>query len=330
MRRAFAQRTLPVVGLSIVLILGASRAAAQSAEEVSRIGRAAYVYGYPLVTMELTRRVMTNTASVSDKAAPMGQFRNLRTYPDAAFRAVTAPNADTLYSTAWLDLTKEPYILSLPDEEGRYYLMPMLSGWTDVFASPGKRTTGTGAQKFAITGPGWQGDLPDGVKQIEAPTNMVWILGRTYCTGTAEDYSAVHALQAQYELVPLSAYGKTYTPPKGKVGPKIDMQTAVRDQVNRLPASEYFALLAELMKSNPPAAADGPMAGPSARRRARTAPTTCSAQRSRRLAWARTCRKTRSIRSGASTPTASRWMARTNTSCTSHKISSRRRRRSGR
>lgn len=218
----------------------------------------AYVYGYPLVTMEMTRRIMTNVAQPAGTHAPMGQFMRAREYPNAAFRDVTAPNADTLYTIAWIDVAKEPWVLSLPDMKGRYNLFPMLDGWTEVFFSPGARTTGTGAQTYAITGPGWSGTLPAGVKEVKAPTSMVWILGRIYCTGTAEDYAAVHALQDQCRIVPLSAWGKAYTPPAGKVDPAIDMKTAVRDQVNGLDAKAYFTLLAELMKANPPAAADAP------------------------------------------------------------------------
>jgi hypothetical protein len=228
-------------------------------EEAAKLGVEAYVYGYPLVTMEMTRRVMTNVATLEAMRGPMGQFINAREYPSAAFRDVTAPNADTLYSVAWLDLAQEPYIVSLPDEEGRYYLMPMLSGWTDVFEVPGKRTTGTKAQKYAITGPGWKGELPEGIKEYKSPTSMVWIITRTYCTGTPQDYKAVHAIQDQYSVVPLSAYGKPYTPPKGKVDPKIDMKTPVRDQVNKMDAATYFNTLAMLMKDNPPAKADAPM-----------------------------------------------------------------------
>jgi len=228
-------------------------------EEAAKLGVEAYIYGYPLVTMEMTRRVTTNAATVEGLRGPMGQFASAREYPSAAFRDVTAPNADTLYSSGWLDLAKEPYILSLPDEDGRYYLMPMLSGWTDVFEVPGKRTTGTKAQKYAITGPGWKGTLPEGVTEYKSPTNMAWIIGRTYCTGTPQDYKAVHAIQDQYSLVPLSAYGKPYTPPKGEVDPKIDMKTPVREQVHKMDAATYFMTLALLMKDNPPAKADAPM-----------------------------------------------------------------------
>ncbi|MGY3544860.1 hypothetical protein ACVWZ4_000353 [Bradyrhizobium sp. USDA 4472] len=216
----------------------------------------AYVYGYPLVTMEVTRRVITNVSAVEGTRGPMGQFIKLRSYPDASFRDVTAPNADTLYTTAWLDVGDEPWVLSMPDMKDRYFLFPMLDGWTNVFQVPGKRTTGTKAQTYAITGPGWKGTLPAGVKEYKSPTSIVWILGRIYCTGTPEDYAAVHAAQDEFKLVPLSSYGKMFAPPAGKVDPSIDMKTAVRDQVNRMDAVAYFTLLAQLMKRNPPAPAD--------------------------------------------------------------------------
>src|ERR1700686_4334506 len=209
--------------------------------------------------MDPTRRVMTNVERPVDNKAPMGQFFNAKIYPDAEFRDVTAPNADTLYSSAWLDLSKEPYILHVPDEHGRYYLMPMLNGWTDVFSEPGTRTTGTAAGDFAIVGPGWHGELPPGLEELRSSTNLVWIIGRTYCPGTPEDYAAVHAIQAEYKLVPLSAWGKPYTPPPGKVDPSVDMRTPTREQVERMDALSFFKLLAELMKQNPPYEANAPI-----------------------------------------------------------------------
>lgn len=218
-----------------------------------------YIYGYPLVTMDMTRAVMTNTDVPKGSKAPMGQFANLRTYPDASFKDVTAPNADTLYSSAWLDLSKEPYILHLPDENGRYYLMPMLSGWTNVFASLGTRTTGTKSGDYAITGPGWRGKFPKGVTEVKSPTNLVWIIGRTYSTGTPEDYEAVHKIQDQYSLTPLSSFGKPYSPPKGTLNPSIDMKTPVRDQVNQMDAATYFKKLARLMRASPPTGQDVPI-----------------------------------------------------------------------
>ena len=229
------------------------------ADEATAIATDAYIFGYPLVTMEMTRRVTTNVTALQGLHAPMGQFASARTYPTAAFRDVTAPNADTLYSSAWLDLSKEPYVLSLPDAQGRYYLFPMLDAWTTVFQDPGKRTTGTGAQNYAITGPHWSGRLLTGATQYQSPTNLVWIIGRIYCTGTPEDYQAVHAMQDKLSLVPLSSHGKPYTPPGGKVDSSIDTKTPVRDQVNALDAAAYFNLMAHLMKENPPVVEDAPM-----------------------------------------------------------------------
>ena len=219
----------------------------------------AYVYAYPLVTMELTRRVLTNVAAPEGAVAPMGQFAKLRTYPAVDNHAVTAPNADTLYTLLWVDVSKEPWIIGIPDMKGRYALFPMLDGWTNVFQDPGKRTTGTGPQKYAITGPGWTGTLPKGVTEYKSSTGIVWVLGRIYCTGTPEDYKAVHALQDQMSVVPLSAYGKPYTPVPGVVDANIDTKTAVRDQVNAMDAASYFKLFAQLLKTNPPLPGDEPV-----------------------------------------------------------------------
>jgi hypothetical protein len=259
-KRRFLQKITTTTAATTVLLLSGNHSqAAENVFEAVPLGVEAYIYGYPLVTMEMTRRVMTNVEKPEGTRAPMGHFVRMREYPTAEFRDVTAPNADTLYTTAWIDVGAEPYVLSLPDADDRYYLFPMLDGWTEVFQVPGKRTTGTGPQKYAITGPGWKGKLPDGVKEYPSPTNIVWLLGRIYCTGTPEDYAAVHKLQDEISLVPLSSYGKPYAPPPGKVDPSIDMKTAVRDQVNALSAEQYFTLLAKLMKDNPPNAADQPM-----------------------------------------------------------------------
>lgn len=262
-RRAFTTSTC--AGLAMGMIAGPAVAQDGSIGD-ELLGRTdfwtaleAYIYAYPLVTMEYTRRVITNVAEPKGTKAPMGQIGRLRAYPDASFRDVTAPNADTLYTYAFFDVAKEPYVLSLPDLGDRYALFPMLDGWTNVFEVPGKRTTGTGAQLYAITGPGWTGTLPEGVTEFKSPTSMVWLLGRIYCTGTPEDYAEVHKLQDEVKLVPLSGFGTDYTPPAGKTDPAIDMKTAVREQVNALDAVAYFKLFCELLKTNPPAAADAPL-----------------------------------------------------------------------
>jgi hypothetical protein len=264
---SITRRAATLGGLSV--LAGASASTLSRAELGSFLGIGegledfilatdAYIFGYPLVTMEMTRRVITNVAAPVGTRGPMGQIIKLRQYPDAAFRDVTAPNADTLYTTSFFDVGKEPWVLSIPDTKGRYALLPMLDGWTTGFQVPGKRTTGTGPQTYAVTGPGWTGTLPTGIKEYKSPTAIVWLLGRIYCTGTPEDYAEVHKLQDEFKLVPLSSYGKSYTPPPNTVDPSIDMKTAVREQVNKMDATAYFTLLCKLMKDNPPTAADAP------------------------------------------------------------------------
>ena len=219
----------------------------------------AYIYGYPLVTMDMTRKQTTNVDSAGPLRAPMGQFVRMRIFPTAAYRDVPGANTDTLYTNAWIDVSQEPWILSIPDMGDRYYMVPMLDGWTNVFKSPGTRTTGEKPQRYAITGPGWSGTLPQGVTEIKAPTGLVWIMGRIYCTGTPEDYAKVHALQDKFSLTPLSNYGKPYTPPPGQVDATLDMKTPTVQQVQALSTEEFFNYIAKLMKTNPPAAQDASM-----------------------------------------------------------------------
>jgi hypothetical protein len=254
-----------VVGalLSALLVVSASvtadEAKAPGPVEALQIATEAYIYGYPLVTFDTARRQQTNVAQPDAEHAPMGQMIRMRTYPAVDNHCCAAPNADTLYTEAWLDVSKEPVVFSIPDMGQRYYIMPILDGWSEVIFVAGSGTTGGKAQTYVITGPGWKGSLPAGAKQVKSPTGMVWILGRIYSTGTPEDYKAVHALQDQYSVVPLSAYGKPYTPPMGSVDPAFDMKTAVRKQVNALDIEQYFTRLAQLMKTNPPTPQDAPM-----------------------------------------------------------------------
>ena len=245
------------IAAALCFVTPTVNAQAVSPDEARQIAEDAYVYGYSLISVEMSRKVITNVEKPEAKRAPMGQFANLREYPNASYRDVTAPNADTLYSNAFVDLSKEPWVISWPDMGNRYYVWELYDAWVPVIFDPGARTTGQKAQTYAITGPGWTGTLPDGVKQVKSPTATVWILARTYSTGTPEDYKAVWALQDQYKLYPLSSWGKEYVPPPGKVDPTVDMKRSVRDSVNALNATEYFGWMAQLMKNNPPASEDG-------------------------------------------------------------------------
>jgi hypothetical protein len=260
------KRTIPIAMLGFVAMLGlclsGAPARAQSAiteQEAHAIAVDAYIYLYPLVTMDVTRRITTNVEPGKIEGfGPANLFNNFQAFPAADFKAVVRPNFDTLYSSGWLDMRAEPMIVSAPDTNGRYYLLPMLDMWTDVFASPGWRTTGTQAGNFLITPPGWSGAVPEGMTRINAPTPYVWIIGRTKTDGPA-DYEAVHKVQAGYKITPLSEWGKPAKPVEAKIDPSVDMKTPPKTQVDTMPAGKFFAYAAELLKVNPPHITDQPI-----------------------------------------------------------------------
>lgn len=232
-----------------------------SDQEAYDIARDAYVFAYPIVTMDVSMRQSTNVpdAKTIPLRAPVNQFAHARTYPRAEDRDVVRYNFDTLYSPAWLDLAPEPIILSVPDTAGRYYLLPMLDMWTDVFSVVGSRTTGTKAGNFLLTAPDWNGTVPDGMIRITAPTATIWILGRTQTNGPA-DYENVHKVQDGYRLTPLSQWGKTYEPPTGvATDPAVDDKTSPVVQVNKMDGVALLGRLATLMAKNPPHSNDYPI-----------------------------------------------------------------------
>jgi len=265
-------RTLAIVAVVSFLFLtaaGDSVLAAVSEQEAHAIGVDAYLYFYPLITMDVTRKQISNVAPGEGVlGGPMNMFANVPAFPSADLKVVVRPNFDTLYSSAWLDLTKEPVIVSVPDTGGRYYLIPMMDMWTDVFASPGWRTTGTQAGNFIVVPPGWRPDvrdrlieefkLPKDTRRIDAPTPYVWIIGRTKTDGP-QDYDAVHKIQAGYKVTPLSRWGKAAEPVQVKIDPSVDMKTPPKKQVDTMSAGTFFAYAAELLKLHPPHITDEPI-----------------------------------------------------------------------
>lgn len=228
-------------------------------------GLEAYIYGFPLIMMDLTKEVSTAVPTAGEFTAgeftaPLNQFSVMTKYPDASFRAVVRTGLDTLFAVAWVDLDKEPLVLSVPDTNGRYYVIALFDMWSNVFASIGKRTTRTGAANFLIAGPDWQGTPPGDIKQMfRSPTRFVWVNGQMQANG-AQDYEVVNALQKQYKLTPLSAWGRPYAPPaEAPMAEGVDAKTPPLDQVQKMDAGAYFGRLARLMKDNPPAPADAPM-----------------------------------------------------------------------
>jgi hypothetical protein len=223
-----------------------------SADEAKSIALEAYYFLYPLLSMELTRLQLINRPrGGAFGGAPSNVFLHARAFPTADMRAVVRPNFDTLYSSAWLDITAEPVILSVPDAAGRYYQMPLLDMWTDVFAVPGRRSTGTDAGHFAIVPSGWSGTLPARVQRIDAPTPHIWVIGRTQTNGPA-DYAAVHRIQDGFTLTLLSDWGKTPRAIEQKIDAAVDVKTEPARLVNAMSAEDYFRRGAELMRIHKP------------------------------------------------------------------------------
>ena len=239
-----------------------ANAQAVTPEEARQIAEGAYIYGYSLITTDVTRVQMSNVPKVEGLTAPTGQFINIPRYPPADYRGVSAPNADTLYSLGWLDLT-EPQVFSHPDMGNRYYLFEVTDLWmSNSESSPSRRTADGKAANYLFTGPGWKGEVPAGMKQFPMATRYMVILGRTYADGTEQDYKAVNELQAQYKITPLSSWGKSYTPvaPPVNPNPGFSMTDKPQPVIIAMGTEGYFNLLAKLMGGDaPPAAGDGPI-----------------------------------------------------------------------
>ena len=223
--------------------------------EIYDIGLKAYIFAYPFVLLQVTKEMSVDELSEMH----LNRFAHMREFPTTNFHYIVRPNVDTLYSNAWLDLNAEPIILSVPDTHDRYYLMEMLDAWTNVFASIGKRTTGTQAQQFAIVGPDCQGTIPNGLHIIHAPTNTIWILGRTQTNGK-KDYAFVHKIQDGYTLTPLTAFQQkkkimgTYLKNISK-----SSQGSPSEIIEKMDIKTFYTLFVEGLRNNPPAKDDAPL-----------------------------------------------------------------------
>ncbi len=223
------------------------------------LGMESYVFGYPLVMMDVTRDVLTAAPApkADGTAAPINQLAKMPTYVSPDFKNVVRISLNSLWTTGWLDLEDEPIVLSVPDTNDRYYVFSIMNMWTDVFGSAGKRTTGTSPGNFLIAGPNWKGAAPSDIKQtFRSSTRYAWALGQTQANGP-DDFAAVNAIQAGYKLTPLSAWGRPYTPPiKVPVDSNVDVKATPPDQVARMDAGTFFNRVAMTMKDNPPYAED--------------------------------------------------------------------------
>ncbi|MFK8009421.1 MAG: DUF1254 domain-containing protein [Saprospiraceae bacterium] len=228
-----------------------------STDELLKTIGESYVFGYPLILMDLTKKISTNieTPHPTRPIAPVNQLGHFRSFPDHTLTAIVKPNVDTYYSVAWFDLENEPQVLSMPATE-RYYLLPFYDAYSNIFASPGTRTTGTAAQVLLIVGPTWKGETPAGMTLIQSPTQMAWLLGRIQVNSAEDGATTVKAIQDSMRLVPLSEYGnENYIPPSGIVNAENKSIIPVKT-IRELDVKTYLNRLSELMVKNPPAAAD--------------------------------------------------------------------------
>lgn len=260
---AFRYWTIAIAAAFAGATAAASETGNPTAADIRAIAASAYTFAYPLVLMDVTRRTELERRARAGQPGT-NHFVHAQAFPDDRSRIVIRPNADTLYSIAWLDLSHEPMLLHVPDTHGRYYVMQLLDAWTETFGMPGKRTRGTGARWFGIVGPGWKGTLPPDVEKISAPTNMVWLLGRTQVNGVA-DYGEVHAIQSGYKLVPLSQYpngparAAPPAPSPAEFSPGAPRNEPPPIQVQRMSAREFFQTVANLLETNPPHPQDAPL-----------------------------------------------------------------------
>lgn len=239
-----------LLGVLAALALAAGLLYAKAEHVV--LGAEGFMFGYPLVIMDLTR------AGAVQTIAPANRLKRVRVFPDAAFRDVVRPNVDTLYTSAFIDMADGPFVFEMPAQSQRYELMQFTDAWTNVFAAPGTRTLGHRGGRFLLAGPRWQGEIPEGLQLLRAPTRIVWLIGRMQTNGTA-DYATVHALQDGLRLQRLADWPSGADPAPAPWQPAAERPLPPVQQMRALSSPDFFTRLADLMVDNPPAGADAPM-----------------------------------------------------------------------
>jgi len=219
----------------------------------------AYTYAYPLIALDTLRRIGTSVMKADcehGRGAPINQFTHLRRLPDAT-STEKRPSVDTLRSSLWFDVSREPLIVTLPDWAGRFHSIQLLDAWSDAFACLGTRSTGTEAQRFAIVGPSWRRSLPRGIRVYRSPTASGWLLCNIEVRG-AQDMPHVARLQASLSAAPWSQWARLYSPPAGAAELLPGASDAVR-AVCSLRAEHYFTRFCALTRHDPPHAHDHAM-----------------------------------------------------------------------
>jgi hypothetical protein len=240
---------LAVALVALILIVGGLL---YSKREYVVLGAEAYMYGYPLVVMDVTR------SNFALNNGPTNALRRVPMFPDANYKDVVRPNVDTLYTVAFIDMAQGPWVFEMASNDQRYEVMPFYDAWTNVFATLGSRTGESKGGKFMLVGPGWQGAVPSGLTLLRSPTNLAWLIGRTQTNGTA-DYPLVHKLQAGYRLRSLADWQANHDEVVPAWNPAPVKPLPPATQLQQLTAEAFFTRLTLLMRDNPPAEADAPM-----------------------------------------------------------------------
>lgn len=243
---------LSLFALLALIVLAAALLASQRRQILA--AAEAYLYGYPLVITDVTR------AHAAMTVGPPNQLRRVRQFPDAHFRGVVRPNVDTLYTTAFIDMDQGPWVFEMPPNAQRYEVMAFMDAWTNVFAAPGTRVSGTGGGQFLLAGPRWQGEPPPGLRLLRSPTRIVWLIGRTQTNGPA-DYPLVQRLQDGVTLRRLNGAPTAEPEPAPEHIGQASAEATLPplQQMQAMSTEVFFTRLAALLVDNPAAAADAPL-----------------------------------------------------------------------
>ena len=160
------------------------------AKQAYSLGVTAYLWGYPMVIMQKSRDAMTKGGEVPvtpdqfNKSgllfAPVNRIANAWGMLGPKFSAVQSGNSDTQYSVTFFDSSEDPYVLHIPNSNGRYYTFQFIDAYTNNFHYASTRTMGSQEQTYALVAPGWTGKLPNGVIRVDAPTPTGFIIGRWF------------------------------------------------------------------------------------------------------------------------------------------------------
>ncbi|GIK77878.1 MAG: DUF1214 domain-containing protein [Thermoleophilia bacterium] len=220
-------------------------------ERAAELGRRAWIYGFPLLEFARVRKEQTSVACPDRRGnAPLNSFSNAPTFPSPESRTVVAPNTDTLYSIAHLDLGHGPIVLGHPGMGRRYFSLQLLDPYTNVIGFIGSRATGPKAGRFAIA---WR-EKPARTKPrmpvIESRYRRVWVIGRTLATDRADQREAYRRMR-RYELHRLGREPRRF-PARCNPGEPGEFPTPTDGE-------RFIAKLNRKLASNPPPRRDRPL-----------------------------------------------------------------------